>query len=113
MCQTFDFKFNDELNALFEKKKLIKVWMTYFSKGMYFYIGSIKMINNNKSNSNSNSNKSKLQEDLCCFKGDNGEKSYGILGKDGTEDKFHVQYIKVKDVVLLKPLEDLMKINKC
>ncbi|CAB4408840.1 unnamed protein product [Rhizophagus irregularis] len=76
-CQTFDFEFNDECKALFEKKKLIEV------------------------------------EDICCFKGINGEKSYGILGKEGTKDKFHVQYMKVKDVILLKVLEVFRKFDKC
>ncbi|RIA82111.1 hypothetical protein C1645_881233 [Glomus cerebriforme] len=115
-CQTFDFGFNDEYNALFEKKKLIKAWVTNFRNGIYFYIGSIKMLinnnNNNNYNNSNNNNNGKLQEDLCCFKGNNGEKSYGILGMEGTKDEFHIQYIKVKDVILLKALEDLMKIRK-
>jgi len=100
--QTFDFEFNDEPNALLEKKTPIKLWVTNCSIGIYFYIGSIKMLFDNKG---------KLQEDLCCFKGKNGEKSYGILGDEGKMDKFQVQYIKVKDTLLVKALEDLMKIR--
>jgi hypothetical protein len=113
MWQTFDFEFNDECNALFEKKKLIEVWVTHVNNAMYFYIGMI--INNSNSNNNNknDSNNNKLREDICCFKGVNGEKSYGILGMEGTKDKFHVQYMKVKDVILLKFLEDFRKFDKC
>ena len=98
--QTFDFEFNDEPNALFEKNKPIKLWITNCSIGIYFFIGSIKISYNNKG---------KLQEDLCCFKGNDGEKSYGILGNECEMDRFQVQYIKVKDSILVKALEDLMK----
>ncbi|GES78440.1 hypothetical protein GLOIN_2v1879812 [Rhizophagus clarus] len=81
-CQTFDFEFNDECNALLEKKKSIEVWVTHVNNAMYSYIGI------------------------------NGEKSYGILGMEGTKDEFHVQYMKVKDVILFKVLEVFRKFDK-
>ncbi|GBC48488.2 hypothetical protein GLOIN_2v1879812 [Rhizophagus irregularis DAOM 181602=DAOM 197198] len=43
-CQTFDFEFNDECKALFEKKKLIEVWVTHVNNAIYFYIGKIYVV---------------------------------------------------------------------
>ncbi|CAI2172530.1 1660_t:CDS:1 [Funneliformis geosporum] len=104
--QTFDFKFNDDFEALFDKKKCIKLWVTYYKVGSYRYVGSTKMTLENKNN------KGKSQDDFCCFEGINYEKSYGIIRDKGKVDKFQMQFIKVKDSLLVKLLESLLK-SKC
>ncbi|CAG8606227.1 1064_t:CDS:1 [Funneliformis caledonium] len=105
--QTFDFKFTDESEALFDKKKCIKLWVTNYRVGIYCYIGGTKVTLENKNN------KGKLQDDFCCFEGNNYEKSYGILRDKGKVDKFQMQDIKVKDSLLVKTLECLLKPKCC